>query len=122
VRTPDPLAAELLARESAEPAADRAARLANLRWLTVLRLWASMDRAGITDDGERMRFIGERLWPGLAPATLGQLVVAARERAFDGATLVRPARARDIVGERLEALMRERGYDVTARDDAETGH
>lgn len=65
-------------------------------------------------------FIGERLWPGLAPATLGQLVAAVREHALDGATLVRPARASDIVGERLEALMRERGYEIMAPGDAGT--
>lgn len=113
MRAPEPLAAELLARESAQPAADRAARLANQRWLTVQRLWATMDRAGITEDGERIRFIGERLWPGLASGTLEQLVAAVREGGDDSRTLARPVRARDIVGERMEHLMRELGYDVT---------
>jgi hypothetical protein len=114
VRVPEPLAAELAARESSEPAADRAARLANLRWLTVRRLWGALDREGITEDSERVRFIAERLWPDLAPATVDRLVAAVREGGVDARRLVRPVRAGDVVGEHLEALMRERGYPVIA--------
>ena len=41
----------------------RAARRAHERWVTAQRLWAAIDRAGITDDGDRARFIASRLWP-----------------------------------------------------------
>ncbi|HYO43904.1 MAG TPA: hypothetical protein VES19_11965 [Candidatus Limnocylindrales bacterium] len=113
---PEPLAAELRSHELAESPEDRAARLANLRWLTARRLWAAMDRAGINEDGARIRFIGERLWPELPPDTLEGLVAAVRERSVDGVPLVRPLHARDIVGERLEGLMRQHGYDTRSPD------
>lgn len=60
-----------------------------------------------------LEIIGERLWPGLASGTLEQLVAAVREGGEDGSTLARPVHARDIVGARMEHLMRELGYDVT---------
>ncbi len=106
---------DLLERELAESPRERAARRAEQRWITQLRLWAVMDREGISEPGEQARFICERLWPDLRPEIVEQYVVAVREQSAAGHPLHRPARASDVVGEALERLMAEHGYAVTVR-------
>jgi hypothetical protein len=115
MRATEPLARELLEAELAEDPRARAARLAHQRWVTQLRLWATMDREGITEPGDQARFIASRLWPDLRPATVEQLVEAVRLQAAAGRHLRRPTRARDVVGELLEQLMLDHGYPVTPR-------
>jgi len=106
---------ELLERELAETPRERAARRANQRWVTQQRLWAAMDREAISEPGARARFICSRLWPDLRPEVVDQYVAAVREQASSGHPLRRPTRAGDVVGEVLERLMVEHGYDVTGR-------
>lgn len=106
--------AELYDRLLAEDGDTRAARRANQRWITMLRLWAAMDREGVVEDGDRARFISQRLWPDVRPELVEQLVAHTRARAAEGEPLRRPTRARDVVGEELEQLMAERGYNTAA--------
>jgi hypothetical protein len=115
VPAPDLLAGELLERELAEDPAARAARRAHQRWITQLRLWAVMDREGITEAGDQARFICERLWPGLRAEVVEAFVEAVRHNTQAGRPIRRPVRARDVVGEDLARLMVVHGYDVTAR-------
>lgn len=110
----DLIAAELRRRELAEDPSARAARRAYHRWLTQLRLWAAMERAGITDPGEQARFMCHRLYPDVAPGTLEQLADVVERNAREGRPLVRPDRAADTVGPELERLMMEHGYPVEA--------
>ncbi|MEO5964103.1 MAG: hypothetical protein ABIR11_01465 [Candidatus Limnocylindrales bacterium] len=107
---PDLLARELQERELAEDPQARAARLANQRWVTMARLWSAMERARITDPGDQARFICERLWPELRPDVVTAFVGAVERNTRHAAPLLRPLRARDVVGERLEQLMIEHGY------------
>lgn len=104
-------AAELFAREKAEDPRDRAARRAHDRWTTWRRVWAACDRSGITDEADRVRFIFDRLWPDLPKPFIEQAAttIAAR-KAGGGPGLLRPTTPADIVGDRLAALMKERGY------------
>ena len=69
---------------------------------------------GISEDGDRARFICQRLWPDLRPEVVEQVVEHTRARTVSGAPLRRPTRARDVVGEELERLMAEHGYDTGA--------
>jgi hypothetical protein len=115
VPTAEPFGRELLERELAESPRESAARRANQRWVTQQRLWAAMEREAISEPGARARFICDRLWPDLRPEVVDQYVAAVREQASSGHPLRRPARAGDVVGEALERLMAEHGYDVTAR-------
>jgi hypothetical protein len=101
---------ELLAREVAETPEARAVRRALERWITHQRVWVAMDRAGITGDGERARFIASRLWPDLPAAVIDRFAACVADRALAGHPLARPARAEDVVGAHLAALMREHGY------------
>ena len=103
---------ELSERLLAEDLETRAARRAYSRWVTRLRLWSAMDREGIVEDGDRARFICERLWPELRPEVVEQVVEHTRARTAMGAPLRRPVRARDVVGEELERMMGEFGYDT----------
>jgi len=101
---------ESIVREDPEA---RAARRAHERWVTSQRLWASIDRAGITDDSDRARFIAGRLWPDMPGAWVEAFVEAARLRALDGHHIRRPERCEDVVGPRLAPLMRQHGYRTT---------
>jgi hypothetical protein len=105
---------ELYERLLAEDRDTRAARRANQRWITMVRLWAAMDREGVVEDGDRARFICERLWPDLRHEVVEQVVEHTRARTATGAPLPRPSRARDVVGDELERLMAEHGYDTGA--------
>ena len=111
---PDPFERELMARELAEDPEARAARLASQHWITQLRLWAAMEREGITEPGDQARFICARLWPDLPTSLVDDLVAAVRRNAAEGELLRPPARPRDVIGERLEQLMIEHGYSVQA--------
>lgn len=88
----------------------RAARRACERWVTSQRLWAAIDRAGITDDAARARFMADRLWPDMPAPWVEALVATIRQRAGDGHHLRRPETIEDVVGPRLAALMRAHGY------------
>ena len=106
---------ELRDRERAEPAEARAARLGYSTWTTYQRVWAAAARAGITEDGDLAAFIASRLWPDLPGAWRQQFAEAVRARAAAGQPLVRPTAAEDVVGERVEALMRAYGYSTGER-------
>ncbi len=108
----DPFERALMARELAEDPLARAARLANQRWVTQLRLWAALDREGITEPGDQARFICGRLWPELRADVVEEYVEAVRRNTAAGEPLRRPVMARDVVGDRLERLMIEHGYDA----------
>jgi hypothetical protein len=101
---------ELLERILHEDPAARAARRAHERWVTSQRLWAGIDAAGITDAGDRARFIASRLWPDMPQAWVEALVARMRQRAADGHPLRQPERAEDVVGASLALLMRQHGY------------
>ena len=101
---------ELLERIVGEDPEARAARRAHERWVTSQRLWAAIEREGISDDGERARFIADRLWPGMPEPWVEAFVARVRERAADGHHLRPPAAVEDVVGFRLAELMRARGY------------
>ena len=101
---------ELLARIVGEDPEARAARRAHERWVTSQRLWAAIEREGITDDGERARFIAGRLWPAMPAAWVEAFVARVRERAGAGHHLRPPADVEGVVGPALAALMRMRGY------------
>jgi hypothetical protein len=105
---------ELLERVLREDPEARAARRAHERWITSQRLWAAIDRAGITDDGDRARFIASRLWPDMPQAWVEALVARMRERAAGGHRLRQPSCVEDVVGPRLAGLMRARGYPTDA--------
>ena len=68
---------QLVLRAAAEPAPERAARRARERRTTVERLWLAMDRLGLTDDADRVRFVCRALWPDLPPAVVEMLVARA---------------------------------------------
>ena len=110
----EPFERELLARELAEDPRERAARRANQRWITQQRLCGGHGPGGDLEPGARARFICGRLWPDLRPEVVDRYVEAVREQAVAGHPLHRPARAGDVVGEALERLMVEHGYEVTA--------
>ena len=57
---------DLLTRPALEPPRVRAARLAYRRWVTIQRLWAVMDRLGLVDEGDRVRFVCRAMWPSLS--------------------------------------------------------
>jgi hypothetical protein len=105
---------ELLERILREDPEARAARRAHERWITSLRLWAAIDRAGITDDGDRARFIADRQWPDMPHEWVEAFVATTRRRASDGHHLRGPARPEDVVGPRLADLMRSHGYPTDA--------
>ena len=105
---------DLLAKILREDPEARAARRAHERWVTSQRLWAAIDRAGITDDGDRARFIAGRLWPDMPASWVEAFVEAARRRAVDGRPIRRPERCEDVVGPRLAPLMRQHGHRTTA--------
>jgi hypothetical protein len=105
---------ELLERVLREDPEARAARRAHERWITSQRLWAAIDRAGITEDGDRARFLASRLWPDMPRPWIDALVARTRERAADGHHLRQPSCAEDVVGPRLAGLMRARGYGTDA--------
>jgi hypothetical protein len=104
---------ELLERVLREDPEARAARRAHERWITSQRLWAAIDRAGITDDGDRARFIASRLWPDMPRPWIEALVARTRERAAGGHHLRQPSCAEDIVGPSLALLLRQHGYRTT---------
>jgi hypothetical protein len=101
-----------MAREAGENPAARAARRAYERWVTQRRLWAAVDREGITEPGEQAQFMCHRLYPDVSEELLGELAEAVRRNTAAGRPLVRPGRAADTVGEDLERLMAEHGYPV----------
>jgi hypothetical protein len=101
---------DLLARIVREDPEARAARRAWERWVTSQRLWAAMDRAGITDDAGRARFIAGRLWPDMPRPWIDALVARTRARALAGQHLRRPSALEDVVGPRLAGLMRAHGF------------
>ncbi len=107
---PATLDRDLIAGALWEDPVSAAARRANERWVTYQRAWRASERAGIADERSRVVFIAHRLWPELGPETLDRLADAAvaRHGGFPP-----PARASQIVGERLERLMDEAGYPVT---------
>jgi hypothetical protein len=132
---------ELLERVVREDPEARAARRAHERWVTSQRLWAAIDGAGITDDGDRARFIAAlsrvlatmasihgagmsgqrraafiaaRLWPDMPAPWMDAIVARTRERAAGGHRLRRPSCVEDVVGPRLAGLMRARGYPTRA--------
>lgn len=109
---------ELLARELAEDPRARAARLASARWITQRRLWAAMDREGVSEPGDQARFICERLWPDLRADVVDAFVEVVRRNTAGGHPLGRPTVARDVVGERLEQLMIDHGYAETDSVDS----
>ena len=104
---------DLLARIVREDPEARAARRAYERWVTSQRLWAEIDRAGITDDAARARFIAGRLWPDMPGSWVEAFVEAARVGAAEGRHIRRPERCEDVVGARLAPLMRQHGYRTT---------
>lgn len=104
---------ELLARIVREDPEARAARRAYERWVTSQRLWAAIDRAGISDDGGRARFIAGRLWPDMPGSWVDAFVEAARVGAAAGRHIRRPEFCEDVVGPRLAPLMRRHGYRTT---------
>jgi CTP:molybdopterin cytidylyltransferase MocA len=108
---PATLDPDLVANALREDRVAAAARRANERWVTYQRVWCASERAGIEDEHSRAIFIAHRLWPDLSPETLHRLADAAV--AHHGG-VVRPVRASQVVGERLERLMAEAGYRVTA--------
>lgn len=105
---------DLLAMILREDPEARAARRAYERWVTSQRLWVAIDRAGITDDAGRARFIAGRLWPDMPGAWVEAFVEAARVGAAAGHPIRRPQRCEDVVGPRLAPLMRRHGYRTTA--------
>ena len=105
---------ELLERILHEDPEARAARRAHERWVTSQRVWAAIDRAGITDDGDRARFIAGRLWPDMPCPWIDAFVARTRERAAGGHHLRQPSCVEDVVGPRLAGLMRARGYPTDA--------
>jgi hypothetical protein len=105
---------ELLDRILAEDPRARAARRAHERWVTRLRLWAALEREGITEPGDRARFMARRLYPDLSDDVLDDYAAAVRRSAAAGYPPARPARAADCVGEDLARLMTEFGYPVDA--------
>ncbi len=112
---PDQFERELMELELHEDPRARAARLASGRWITQLRLWAAMERDGVTEPGARAAFLCHALYPDLSEDLVRRLVEAVRAQAVAGEPpLRRPARAADTVGEALEALMAEFGYPVEA--------
>lgn len=107
---PDLLARELLERELAEEPRARAARVAHQRWITQLRLWAAMDREGISEAGSQAGYICRSLWPDLRAETVEAFAEAVRRNSAAGRPLLRPVAPRDVVGEDLERLLVEYGY------------
>ena len=105
---------DLLAKILREDPEARAARRAHERWVTSQRLWAAIDRAGITDDGGRARFIAGCLWTDMPGSWVEAFVESARLRALDGRHIRRPERCEDVVGPHLATLMRQHGYRTTA--------
>lgn len=105
---------ELLARVFHEDPDARAARRAHERWITSQRLWAAIDGAGITDDGDRARFIAARPWPDMPRPWVEAFVARTRERSAGGHHLQQPSCVEDVVGPRLAGLMRARGYPTDA--------
>jgi hypothetical protein len=105
----------LLERILREDPEARAARRAHERWVTSLRLWAAMDREGITDDGGRARFIADRLWPDMPRPWVDAFVTMMRRRGEDGHQLRRPSCAEDVVGPLLARLMVTAGYSTEER-------
>lgn len=101
---------ELLKRIVREDPDARAARRAHERWVTSQRLWAAIDRSGITDDAGRARFIAGRLWPDMPGAWVEAFVEAARAAAAEGRAIRRPGHCEDVVGPRLAHLMRQHGF------------
>jgi hypothetical protein len=73
---------QLVLRAAAEPAAERVARRARERRTTIQRLWLAMDRMGVIDDADRVRFVCRALWPDLRPAVVD--MVAAHAAHADG--------------------------------------
>lgn len=110
MRPTDLLARELREREMHEAPEARAARLAYQRWITQARLWAAIDRAGLTEPGEQAAFICDRLWPDLRPDLAAAWVDAVRANTRAGRPLRRPTEPRDVVGEELERLLVAQGY------------
>ena len=106
---------ELLERIVREDPGTRAARRAHERWVTSRRLWSAIEREGITDDGERARFIAGRLWPDMPAAWVEALVATTRRRALDGHHLRQPSCLEEVVGPRLARLMETRGYATEGR-------
>jgi hypothetical protein len=106
----DPLARALLERELTEGVDARAARLAYQRWITQLRIWAAIDRAGIAEPGEQAAFIARSLWPDLRPEVALAWVEAVRDATGKGRPLLRPVRPRDVIGDELERLLIAHGY------------
>ena len=99
---------ELLERIAREDPEARAARRAHERWVTSQRLWAAIEREGITDDGDRARFIAGRLWPDMPRPWVEAFVAMTRRRALDGHHLRPPSCAEDIVGPKLARLIEDR--------------
>jgi hypothetical protein len=98
---------QLIERELAETPEARAARRANDWFVNYRRIWAASERAGMEDEGDRVRFICSRLWPDLSASLLD---VVARRKVSEVGGMTRPDTAEAIVGERLATLMREHGY------------
>lgn len=105
---------ELLERVLAEDPRAREARRAHERWVTRLRLWHAMDRAGISEPGEQARFLCQRLYPDVPVDVLDAYAEAVRRSAAAGRPLARPRNAADSVGEKLAQLMAEFGYPTEA--------
>lgn len=110
---PDLLARDLLERELNEEPDARAARLAHQRWITQRRLWAAMDRDGLTEPGAQARYICRSLWPDLPPELVDAFAEAVRRNTAAGRPLLRPGSPRDVVGEALAALLVAHGYTST---------
>jgi hypothetical protein len=99
--------AQLIERELAETPEARAARRANDWFVNYRRIWAASERAGIGDEGERVRFFCSRLWPDLSSAVVEEVT---RRKVAEVGGMTRPDTAEAIVGERLATLMRDHGY------------
>jgi hypothetical protein len=112
VQAESPGERELLDRIVREGPEARAARRAHERWVTSQRLWAAIEAARITDDGDRAQFIAGRLWPDMPRAWAEALVATMRRRGEDGHHLRRPLCAEDVVGPKLARLMRTAGYST----------
>lgn len=117
--------AELWIRLAREDPKARAARRAHERWTAIRRVWAAMDRLAMSDDGQRLRFLCQALWPSLRREDVEVLVARASNRnARPAWVLRRPTRAEDVLGERAATLMRNHapGSETHSADSTPTAH
>lgn len=99
---------DMALRAAMEEPTARAARRALERWTTVQRLWAAMDREGLTDEGQQIRFVCRALWPTVSAEDVEALVArATTPGAHDSSRLHRPRSPDQIVGAKAAAMLRD---------------